>query len=104
MFSRTGQYRLTAHAIDPTGARRPLVTTAIAAAAGPRAGPYLVGADRWRMHDVARITLRRHLEEVAAIACGVAPRDAAAVEVRLEERASLDAPIDAHVTSRRCLR
>src|SRR3954470_11583382 len=65
MFSRTGQYRLRLAA-----GGMPINPTELAAAATP--GPTsiaLSGADHFRHHDVVRATLRRHLEDIARLAC-----------------------------------
>jgi len=80
MFSRTGAYRL---ALRADGV--PLNPTELAAAAAP--GPTsiaLAGADHFRHHDVARATLRRHLTDVARLACRLRP--GATIVARLDER------------------
>ncbi len=100
MFSRTGHYRLDLRAVGPDGRRRPIAPTSLARLAGPDGARVLAGADRMRHHDVARATLRRHLSDVARLACRVA--DAPRVEATLEERADLDAPIRRRTVGVRC--
>jgi hypothetical protein len=53
----------------------------------------LAGADHFRHHDVMRATLRRHLAEVAALACRLRP--GAQVTARLEERVRTTQPVRA---------
>ena len=96
MFSRTGQYRLVIHADG-----LPVNPTEIAAAAQPGAtARALAGADHFRHHDVMRATLRRHLDDVARLACRV--RDADVVVARLEERVHVDAPLRVSTVEVRC--
>ncbi|MBX3157662.1 MAG: hypothetical protein KF773_16945 [Deltaproteobacteria bacterium] len=88
MFSRTGQYR-----VELVAEGRALNPTAVAAVAAP--GPTsaaLAGADHFRHHDVWRATLRRHLGEVARLACKLAP--GARITARLHERVRSDAEIE----------
>lgn len=96
MFSRTGQYRL---ALSSDGT--PLNPTELAALAGP--GPTsaaLAGADHFRHHDVARATMRRHLTEVATIACKLRP--GTTITARLDERIRTDAAIETTEVTVRC--
>jgi hypothetical protein len=96
MFSRTGQYRLVIHADG-----MPVNPTEVAAAARP--GPTaraLAGADHFRHHDVARATMRRHLDDVARLVCRV--RDADVVIARLEERLHVDADLRVTTIEVRC--
>ena len=100
MFTRTGHYRLEILATEGDGSR-PVAPSALAAAAGPAPiARFLAGADHFRHHDVARASLRRHLDAVAALACRVSGADA--VDVTLEERATLDAPVEARHARARC--
>ena len=87
MFSRTGQYRLELRA-DGTS----LNPTELAAAAAP--GPTsiaLSGADHFRHHDVVRATLRRHLADVAHLACRLRP--GATIVAHLDERVRTTEPV-----------
>ena len=96
MFSRTGQYRLQ---IAADG--EPINPTELAAAAAP--GPTsiaLSGADHFRHHDVARATLRRHLDDVARLACRL--RGGVEVTVTLEERVHTDDPVRATTVTIAC--
>jgi hypothetical protein len=98
MFSRTGRYRLV---MTADGA--PMNPTELAAAAAP--GPtsaVLAGADQFKHHDVARATLRRHLDDVLELACTL--RRGAIVTLRLEERVRSDDPIRISEVSTRCAR
>lgn len=87
MFSRTGRYRL-----ELISDGKPLNPTEVAAFAAP--GPTssaLAGADHFRHHDVARATLRRHLTDIASLACKLRP--GTTITARLHERVRTDAPI-----------
>jgi hypothetical protein len=98
MFSRTGRYRLV---LTADGA--PMNPTEVAAAAAP--GPTsaaLAGADQFKHHDVARATLRRHLDDVVELACRL--RRGAHIAARLEERIRSDAPIRTTEISIQCAR
>lgn len=80
MFSRTGHYRL-----ELTADGRPVNPTELAAAAAP--GPTamaLAGSDHLRHHDVMRATMRRHLEDIAQLACRLGR--GTQVTARLQER------------------
>jgi len=90
MFARTSQYRLEINALSREGTRRPIGPTELAASIGKvPAAVYLSGAESWRTHNIARVTLRRHLREVAALACRTS--GAARVELTLWQRRNLDA-------------
>jgi len=96
MFSRTGQYRL---ALSSDG--KPLNPTELAAVAAP--GPTssaLAGADHFRHHDVARATMRRHLTDVASLACRLRP--GTTITARLDERMRTDAAIVTTEVTIRC--
>lgn len=98
MFSRTGQYRLV---IEVDG--KPLNPTELAAAAMP--GPTavaLAGADRLKHHDVLRATARRHLHEIAGLACRL--HRGTHVHVRLEERVRRSEPIRTREVTVTCRR
>jgi hypothetical protein len=99
MFSRTGQYRLVLRADGAT-----INPTALAAAAAPGATSLaLAGADHFRHHDVWRATLRRHLADVAELACRLRP-DAATIVARLEERMRTTDAVSASEVTVRCAR
>lgn len=96
MFSRTGQYRVELFANG-----RPINPTALAAAAAP--GPTsraLAGADHFRHHDVVRATLRRHLADVARLACRLSPEST--ITARLDERLRTTAPVRTHQVTVQC--
>jgi hypothetical protein len=87
MFSRTGRYRL-----ELISDGKPVNPTELAAFAAP--GPTssaLAGADHFRHHDVARATLRRHLRDIAGLACKTRP--GTTITARLHERVRSDAEI-----------
>jgi hypothetical protein len=96
MFSRTGQFRLVIIAdgkqINPT-------EIAAAAMPGPT-GVALAGADRMKHHDVLRATARRHLGDIARLACRVHPSEQ--IVVTLEERVRRSEPIRTSEVSLRC--
>jgi hypothetical protein len=96
MFSRTGQYRL-----ELTADGKPLNPSELAAAAAP--GPTssaLAGADHFKHHDVARATLRRHLANIASLACKRKP--GTTVTARLQERVRTDAAIETTEVTLQC--
>jgi hypothetical protein len=96
MFSRTGQYRL-----ELTSDGKPLNPTEVAAFAAP--GPTssaLAGADHFRHHDVARATLRRHVTDIARLACRLKP--GTTITARVHERMRTDAVIETTEVTVRC--
>ena len=98
MFSRTGQYRLVLYADD-----RPINPTELAARAAP--GPTamaLAGSDHMKHHDAMRATLRRHLEDVAEVACRLGR--GRVIRARLEERVRTTESIRAREVTVRCVR
>lgn len=96
MFSRTGRYRLV---MTADGA--PLNPTEVAASAAPGAtAGVLAGADHFKHQDVARATLRRHLTDVAELACRQRP--GAKLVVRLEEQVRSDEPVRVTEIAMRC--
>jgi hypothetical protein len=98
MFSRTGRYRLQLVADG-----RVLNPTEIAAAAGP--GPTswaLAGADHFQHQDVTRATLRRHLSDVALLACRLRP--GTTLIARLDELPRTDAEIETTEVTVQCAR
>lgn len=98
MFSRTGRYRLELVAdgrqVNPT-------EVAAAAAPGPTAWA-LAGADHFQHQDVARATLRRHLADVAQLACRLRP--GATLVARLDELPRTDATIETTEVAVQCAR
>ena len=97
MFSRTGEYRL-----ELTANGKPVNPTEVAAFAAP--GPTssaLAGADHFRHHDVARATLRRHLSDVAHLACKLRP--GTTINARLYERMRTDATTETTEVTVQCV-
>ena len=96
MFSRTGHYRVVLSAdgqqINPT-------ELAHKAIPGPTAMA-LAGSDHLRHHDAMRATMRRHLADVAQLACRL--RRGRSVTARLEERLRMTAPIRTTEVTVRC--
>ena len=98
MFSRTGQYRLELRADGV-----PVNPSELAAASAPGGTSIaLSGADHFRQHDVARATLRRHLADVARLACRLRP--GATLTARLEERVRTTAAVRASEVTVTCER
>jgi hypothetical protein len=96
MFSRTGQYRLDLRADDV-----PVNPTELAAAAAPGSTAMaLAGSDHFRHHDVMRATMRRHLDDIAHLACRTRP--AVTVVASLQERLRTDEPIRTTTVTVRC--
>jgi len=96
MFTRTGQFRLTLFADG-----KQINPTAVAARAMPGpTGVALAGADGMKHHDVMRATMRRHLEDVARLACRLRPTRE--VVARLEERVRTTEPIRVSEVTVRC--
>jgi hypothetical protein len=96
MFSRTGQFRLV---IVADG--KQINPTEIAAAAMPGSTAVaLAGADRMKHHDVLRATARRHLDDIAQLACRM--KHATTVNIRLEERVHRSDDIRASELRVRC--
>lgn len=99
MYSRSAGFRLEVRARDANGAVRTISPTELAASGRGPAVTFLAGAERFRHHPGAAI-LRAHLADVAALACRVA--GAGEVEVILETRANLDAPVETTTLRRDC--
>jgi hypothetical protein len=91
MFAHSSTYRLRVVGASARGEPRYIVPTELAARASADLGTFLAGSERWH-HAPVGPTLRRHLVQVAALGCGVAS-DLRSVEVTLEERRTLDAPV-----------
>ncbi len=98
MFSRTGQFRLV---IVADGVQ--INPTEIAAAAMPGPTGYaLAGSDQLKHHDVWRATARRHLDDIAALACRL--KRSNQVTVRFEERVRRREPIRSREVRVTCAR
>jgi hypothetical protein len=102
MFAHSATYRLRVTAIANDGKTRFIAPTELAARASPSLGTFLAGTERWR-HAPVGATLRRHLPDVAELGCGIGP-GFRSIEVFLEERRSLDAPIVATQARVNCTR
>jgi len=98
MFSRTGQYRLV---LTADGKQLNPTELAVAASPGPTAFA-LAGADHFRHQDALRATMRRHLDDVARLACRLRP--GATIHARLEERMHTTSEIIANETTVQCAR
>jgi len=100
MYSKSGTYRVSVLAVDRSGRPRRIAPTELSGHAPPELGNFLAGSERWR-HAPVGPTLRRHLHEITALACKAAP-DAASVEVLLELRSTLDAPVESARAAMQC--
>jgi len=100
MYSKSGTYRVSVLAVDHTGKPRRIAPTELSGRAPPELGNFLAGSERWR-HAPVGPTLRRHLGEIAALACKAVP-NAVSVEVLLELRSTLDAPVESARAAERC--
>ena len=100
MFSRSETYRLQVVTSDLAGRSSPLAPTAISASIGGSTGDLLAGTEQWR-HAPYGALLRRHLSEVAGLACGLRP-DAVKATATLERIATPGSAIEVTETSRRC--
>jgi hypothetical protein len=78
----------------------PLPPSALGRFAGIEEKPFFVAADHWRMMPTRGLRLR--LPEVAALACRLGPADE--VEVTLQTKRTLDAPVVSRVERARCPR
>jgi hypothetical protein len=95
MFSKSDSFRLTLVATDQDGGLHQLHPVELALFAEPALRFYLLGADRFHTWPVGPM-LRTRLPALAAIACTrLVQRAYASIELTLEERADLDAPIRA---------
>jgi hypothetical protein len=100
MFSRSGSYRLRVATADEAGTERPVAPTAIAARAGGTIGDVLAGSEVWRFAPFGAL-IRRHLEQVAALACATSRRSREA-RVTLDERRTLDASVRTTTVTKAC--
>ena len=92
MYSKSATYRVSVLAFDRAGKSRRIAPTELSQHAPAELGTFLAGSERWR-HAPVGPTLRHHMREVAALACKAAP-GAAKVEILLELRSTLDAPVE----------
>jgi hypothetical protein len=90
MFSKSDSFRLKLVATDGDGGVHLLHPVELARLAEPSLGFYLRGADRFHTWPVGP-TVRARLLTLAALACTLGPYTS--VELTLEERANLDAPV-----------
>jgi hypothetical protein len=100
MFSKSASYRLRVVAELEDGRYERVSSRRIGLAAGIDARRYLDRADHFTYAPVAP-TLRSRLTEIARLGCALSPA-ARHVEALLEERPTLDSPIETHVASVPC--
>jgi hypothetical protein len=91
MFCKSETYRIDIVVFDERGRRRVVNPTELAEWASVDLAAFLSGADSWRHGPVGR-SLAASLQGLAGLACRVEPQ-LQSVEVRLERRANLDAPL-----------
>lgn len=91
MFSKSATYRLRILAHEQSGESRAVAPTALAVHADPIVGRWLAGSESFR-HAPVGSTIRRELADIAVLGCRVA-EDAERIDVWLEERDTLDAPV-----------
>lgn len=103
MYTSSETYRLqiVAHGVD--GRARWVAPTELSLHATRHASIFLSGADHFRHAPGAR-TMQGHLDSLAMLACGVAEPRAASIDVTLERRVTLDAPVVATRTTVTCPR
>jgi hypothetical protein len=91
MFSKSATYRLRVLAHERSGESRAIAATALAVHADPVVGRWLAGSEAFR-HAPVGSTIRRELRDIAALGCRAA-EEAERIDVWLEERETLDAPV-----------
>ena len=91
MFSKSETYRVSVRAVFADGATRDIDPRAIGPRVGGDLATFLPAPGTWR-HDPVGLTFRTSLPLLAAFACPLAP-GALTVDIALEERAHLNAPI-----------
>jgi hypothetical protein len=96
MYARSGEFRIDLLAFDADGRLHRRNPTLLAEHASPGAALLLAGSDHWRPGP-SMATLRAHLDDAAAYACGQVA--AASVELTLHERRT---GIAEHSTTARC--
>jgi hypothetical protein len=91
MYSKSETYRMHVVARQADGSIRRMSPTELAVRSQGSLGTYLAGAETWR-HAPVGSALARDLGGLAELACSAAPR-AVSVELTLERRKTVDAPI-----------
>lgn len=99
MYAHSSSFRLRILAIDEHERRRSIAPSSLAARAEQDVATALGGAEAFRHARQGR-QLRYYLPRIAELACRVS--GAERVELTLEDRLSLDAPIVISVEKRRC--
>ena len=99
MYSKSETYRVRVVARDTAGRRRQIAPTELGVHGSRDLAIYLSGSERWR-HAPAGNALRRHLPDLARLGCTLG--GAASIEVTLEHRRTLDAPVETHVARAEC--
>lgn len=99
MFSKSATYRMTVTGVTQEGDARTFDPRSLAPYVGRALGHFLPAPEQWR-HDPVGLTFRTGLGHVAGLACRLGPLRA--TEVKLEERADLDAKPIATVARARC--
>jgi len=99
MFSKSSTYRMEVLGKTIDGAARTFDSRAIGPYVNPSLRSFLPQAGRWQ-HDPVGLTFRTGLDNVAQLACRLAPL--VSTEVTLEERDDLDATPRVTVARARC--
>ena len=99
MFSRGDSFRLSLRATDREGSVHLLHPAELGQLAEPSLRDYLRGADQFRNLHVGPVLLA-DLPDLAQLACGLGPY--ASVELTLEQKASVDAPVQVTRAHARC--
>jgi len=100
MYSKSETYRMRVAARGADGKIRRLSPTELAVRSRGSLGTYLAGAETWR-HAPVGSALARNLGGLGELACSVAP-GAVSVELTLERRKTVDAPIQTNRAWTRC--
>ena len=98
MYTGTASYRIRIAAIDGDGVRRTLAPTALAPMLTPAAAAYVAGSEQWRHGELPR--LADSLDPFARLACNLGRP--VVVDLRLEQRARFDGPIETHTAHVTC--
>ena len=99
MYSKSETYRVRVVARDASGALRRIAPTQLGTLGSRELTIYLSGSERWR-HAPAGNALRRFLPELARLGCRIG--SPASVEVTLEQRRTLDAPVQTSSARAEC--
>ena len=99
MYAHSSSFRLRIVAIDEHERRRSIAPSSLAARAEQDLATTLGGAEAFRHARQGR-QLRDYLPRIAELACRVS--GAERVELTLEDRPNLDAPVETSVEKRRC--